>query len=256
MIQTSITNNDFQYNIKSMKVGVFLKITYIHHSSFCVELESVVLLFDYYKGVIPQFDKNKHILVFVSHSHHDHFNDEIFGLAKLYPRITYILSKDIVSAKVLNKENIIYAAPNTSLNLPLSSEQGQCETFLSTDEGVSFLVTVEGKVIYHAGDLHWWAWEDDTKEEALSMETAFKREIDGLRKREIDVAFLPLDGRLGNHYYLGFDYFMNTTNTKYAFPMHFWKDHSIIEKFRSSDHAKTYQNKIINITEDNQEFYL
>lgn len=30
-----------------------MKITYIHHSSFLVELESVYLLFDYTEGVIP-----------------------------------------------------------------------------------------------------------------------------------------------------------------------------------------------------------
>ncbi len=235
-----------------------MKITYIHHSSFSVELESAVLLFDYYKGILPVFDKNKQLFVFASHDHHDHFNEEIFNLSKLYPQVTYILSKDIVPAKVYNKENIIYSTENTTIHLPISanSEDIICETFKSTDEGVAFLLTVEGKVIYHAGDLHWWAWEDDTKEEAIAMERAFKNEIDQLRGREIHVAFLPLDGRLEENYWLGFDYFMKTTDTKLAFPMHFWKNHSIISKFKNSHIAASYVNKIIDITEDNQEFVI
>ena len=32
-----------------------LKITYIHHSSFSVELENAVILFDYFKGTLPEF---------------------------------------------------------------------------------------------------------------------------------------------------------------------------------------------------------
>jgi L-ascorbate metabolism protein UlaG (beta-lactamase superfamily) len=235
-----------------------MKITYIHHSSFSVDLESTVLLFDYYKGTIPQFDKNKHIFVFVSHNHHDHFNDEIFKLSELYPQITYILSQDITSAKVSHKKNVIYTVANTTIHLPISSEHENmiCETFKSTDQGVGYLVTANKKVIYHAGDLHWWAWEDDTKEEARFMEEAFKSEIDQLKDRRIDVAFLPLDGRLGPNYWLGFDYFIKKTDTTIAFPMHFWKDHSIIEKFKNSKEVISYKNKIMDITEDNQEFNL
>ena len=36
-----------------------MKITYIHHSSFCVELENSILLFDYFKGELPEFNKDK-----------------------------------------------------------------------------------------------------------------------------------------------------------------------------------------------------
>ena len=36
-----------------------LKITYIHHSSFSVELENAVILFDYFKGTLPEFPAGK-----------------------------------------------------------------------------------------------------------------------------------------------------------------------------------------------------
>ena len=57
-----------------------MKITYISHSGFSVELDHYVFLFDYYKGEIPKFDPKKTIVVFASHVHHDHFVKEIFDL--------------------------------------------------------------------------------------------------------------------------------------------------------------------------------
>ena len=38
-----------------------IKITYLEHSGFTVECDDYVLIFDYYKGNLPQFDKDKKI---------------------------------------------------------------------------------------------------------------------------------------------------------------------------------------------------
>ena len=43
-----------------------MKITYIHHSSFSVELDNTILLFDYFKGNLPSFDKNKSYTYFLA----------------------------------------------------------------------------------------------------------------------------------------------------------------------------------------------
>ena len=66
-----------------------MKITYIHHSSFSVELDNTILLFDYFKGNLPSFDKNKKLYVFSSHSHHDHFDESIFNIEKTHPSQSY-----------------------------------------------------------------------------------------------------------------------------------------------------------------------
>ena len=55
-----------------------IKITYLEHSGFAVECDDYVLIFDYYKGNLPQFDKDKKICVFASHVHYDHFKKKIF----------------------------------------------------------------------------------------------------------------------------------------------------------------------------------
>ena len=67
-----------------------MKITYIGHSGFFVEMEDACFLFDYYKGTIPETDGNKKMYVFVSHRHHDHYNEEIFRLQEKF-RIYNIL---------------------------------------------------------------------------------------------------------------------------------------------------------------------
>ena len=36
-----------------------MRVTYIGHSGFSVELESHILLFDYYEGTMPEFDPAK-----------------------------------------------------------------------------------------------------------------------------------------------------------------------------------------------------
>ena len=64
-----------------------MKITYISHSGFAVELENHIFLFDYYKGEIPKFDPKKSIVVFASHVHHDHYVEEIFELREQYPDV-------------------------------------------------------------------------------------------------------------------------------------------------------------------------
>ena len=67
-----------------------IKITYLEHSGFAVECDDYVLIFDYYKGNLPQFDKDKKICVFASHVHYDHFKKKIFTWAEEYENIHYI----------------------------------------------------------------------------------------------------------------------------------------------------------------------
>ena len=223
-----------------------MKITYIHHSSFAVELDNCVLLFDYFKGNIPDFDKNKKLYVFSSHSHHDHFNKSIFQIEKKHPNIEYILSDDI---QVLTKENINFIGSNEKLSL----DNLEIETLLSSDLGVAFLIKVENKTIYHAGDLNWWHWEgENSPEDNAKAEKLFRDSVDKIKGINIDLAFLPLDPRQGDYYYLGFDYFMKNTNTKVAVPMHLWGDYSLINTFIKSNHSLDYKDKIVIVSHESE----
>ncbi len=238
-----------------------MKITYIYHSGFSVELEHAILLFDYYKGEIPVFSLDKPIFVFVSHKHPDHFNKRIFDLAKNYKEITFILSNDTkmneaymnrINLPEIAREKLLYIGKNTTLTLPAIS----VETLTSTDQGVAFIITYEDKTIYHAGDLNWWTWRGETEKEYHDMTGRFMTEMDKLEGRNIDVAFMTLDPRQEDRFWWGFDHFMKTTKTKIVFPMHFEKDYSIISRLKLQKESEEYKDRVMDINEQGQEFII
>lgn len=227
-----------------------MKITYIAHSGFLVETEKSLYLFDYYKGEIPELAADKPLYVFASHRHEDHFNPEIFRLALRHPNTKFLLAFDIrLTPGNLQKwgideggkEKILTVRSKSSYDL---AEDCRVETLRSTDEGVAFLVTEGTLTIFHAGDLHWWFWEGEDKGWLGTMEANFKKEVARMAGRRLDAAFLPLDDRLGRTFHLGMDWYLRNCDVKYAFPMHFWKDTGVIERFCRLDCRKDYDTVI------------
>ena len=169
-----------------------MNLKYIYHSGFLLEFERAYMLFDYYKGDIPSLDKNKKLYVFVSHSHPDHFNEDIFDIFRDHKDVEYILSNDVVPKKQEDAERSYSLEPNKEYYF---NELG-VETYLSTDQGLAFMVSYNGKTIYHAGDLNWWTWVGfETEEEYDSLTRNFKNEIDKMGARLIDIAMVPLGTR-------------------------------------------------------------
>lgn len=233
-----------------------MKITYIEHSCFLLEFDNIILLFDYYNGVIPNLDAKKAIYVFSSHKHQDHFNLDIFQLLKDYPNVHYILSRDIkrkYNAKFFVNHGVdddIYKEFKfIGANETLETSDLKVETLTSTDAGVAFIVTIADRTIYHAGDLNLWISDVDSESDNKDMTLRFEKEMQKIKNRHFDVAFLPLDPRQEEYFYLGFNYFMKNTDTDKAYAMHFWKDNSVIDRLKSMDCSETYRNKIADITD-------
>ncbi len=222
-------------------------VEYIHHSCFTVEIGEKFLVFDYYKGDIEL--KGKDIYVFASHSHEDHFNPKILDWMKDYKRINYILSKDI---DVKDEENIFLMGAYKEKIL----DGMEIKTFGSTDQGVSFLVSVDGINIFHAGDLNWWYWDDDPEDEKIDMENSFKIKIKRIKESDmdVDISFLPVDPRLKDFSHLGGEYFIKEIKPKYFFPMHFWGRYGTIQEFANK--VDSPYTKIVNISHRNQIFEL
>ncbi|MFA9375839.1 MAG: MBL fold metallo-hydrolase [Lachnotalea sp.] len=236
-----------------------MKVTYIYHSCFSIELNHIILVFDYFKGKIPDFDKNKNIYVFSSHKHHDHFSLSMFHEFEKYPKVKYILSNDIkLNEKYLAnhqidpsvKENII----NVQANKEYVIDELKVETLKSTDLGVAFIVHAEEKTIYHAGDLNWWYWKAESEIYNTNMENKFKNELALIKNRKFDLAFLPTDSRQEEDCWLGFNYFMNITNTCCAFPMHFWEDYSVMDHLEKIAITNGYKNNVFMIEGDGQQW--
>lgn len=211
-----------------------MKITYLGHSGFLVEEGGVCLVFDYFRGAVwkdnPEYEERKWY-IFSSHSHGDHFNQEIFELMDGYRNVTYIFSKDIWrklrrSTNITEGRNITYMKSAEVLEI----DALKIKTLKSTDLGVAFIVTINGYNIYHAGDLNWWHWEGESLQYNNNMKARYFKEIAGISEN-VDVACLPLDPKQQKAYYMGMKYFIENVNVKDVFPMHFWGQPEVVEKF-------------------------
>lgn len=127
----------------------------------------------------------------------------------------YIFSKDIkkkFGRKFFNTHGVddeVYEKIEfIDINKTLEISNLKIETLNSTDEGVAFIVTAEDKTIYHAGDLNLWWWNGRDQKDNENARERFEEEINKIKNRHFDAAFVVLDPRQGEEFYLGFDYFM------------------------------------------------
>lgn len=236
-----------------------MRITFIKHSCFSVELERHILLFDYYgEGSLPEWDTNKTLYVLNSHKHADHFNLCIFKLREKYPKIHFFLGTDIrLSERYLERNHVVIDRDKEITHLSKRIElvyepEMQIRTLKSTDVGVAFAIQCENKNIYHAGDLNWWHWEGESEAFNKAQKRNYQEEIAQLAEQHFDVAFVPLDGRLESAYYLGMDYFLSTVDVDVAFPMHMWEDFSYIARYKKEGHMAA--DKLVNIEREGQYF--
>lgn len=233
-----------------------MRITYIKHSAFLAEWEDISCLFDYAEGDLPEIPEGNRLFIFASHHHPDHFDPKIFEIYPNRKRKTYILSDDIRAVPEEKDKGLVVRTGPDSRRIFPGGREGVLgvSTIGSTDCGVAFVVNYAGKTVYHAGDLHWWAWPDDTPEEERDMKNRYFAEIAKLRDVHLDAAFLPLDPRLGANYWMGFDAMMRSADIRKAFPMHLWEQYETIEKFKSLSITAPYRAKIADITAPNRVF--
>lgn len=240
-----------------------IKVWYLGHSGFAVNLDEKLLIFDYYlddsednkrslsSGVIdPSEIKDKEVFVFASHGHPDHFNPVILSWKEQLPRVHYFLSYDIPKkyhrewTKIL-KNNEAYQDEKLSI-----------QTFKSTDEGIAFLINIDGISIYHAGDLNWWHWNGEPDSWNNDMAAQFKREVSLIKNHSIDIAFLTADPRLESAELTGIKWFLDEVDVKIAFPMHFGDDYSIMDRIKNETDKNASFKKVNTISKRGEVFNL
>ncbi len=235
-----------------------MRITYIKHSGFLAEWDNAAFLFDWAEGEKPEVDPEKRLFVFASHVHADHYSPEIFRSFENVGHRTFILSDDIPRDPDCERGSTSLRMGPDQRRVLNGGTGGavSISTLGSTDCGVAFVVSYAGKTIYHAGDLHWWAWPDDTPAEEREMKNAFFTQIAKLKGMTLDAAFLPLDPRLGGNFWLGFDALMRTAHVQRAFPMHMWNHYEYIDTLCGMSVSDTYRERIEKITAPGQIFEL
>ncbi|MBQ5350500.1 MAG: MBL fold metallo-hydrolase [Oscillospiraceae bacterium] len=235
-----------------------MRITYIGHSGFAAEWEDIVCLFDFAEGELPRIEADRRLFVFVSHVHSDHFSPEIFHSFDGVARKTFILSDDIPADTEREKGlTVLRMGPDRRRVLNGGAAGAvSVSTLGSTDCGVAWVVSYAGRTIYHAGDLHWWAWPGDTPAEEREMKNEFFAQIAKLKGLKLDAAFLPLDPRLKGNFWMGFDALMRTAHIARAFPMHMWGKYEITDTLAGMDVSEPYRERIARIEAPGQVFEL
>jgi len=209
---------------------------YIGHSGWLLEVGDQLLLFDYYKGDIPPVidDIGRELLIFVSHSHSDHFNRKtVYRLATERANTTIILA-DEVSLHLPSEESI----PATIVRLEEGGKYVHgsltVKAFGSTDAGVSFLLSYPQVSFFHAGDYNLWHWPlESTPQEIKTAEEGFYRILETLKGKSINIALFPVDSRQQGDYDRGAREFAHTMRPEVFLPMHFGSDHNDLQQFFS-----------------------
>lgn len=166
---------------------------FLHHSGFMLELETMILVFDYYLDPLKRLEDrlektDKPVYFFVSHVHGDHFNRAIRKFEKRASG--YFLHRDCHLA--LADEGLLH-----EMDVGETVNEGPLSVHMygSTDAGGSYMVEAEGLTIFHAGDLNWWHWAGEGDSENREARDWFFRELSCIKEKEVDIAMLPVDAR-------------------------------------------------------------
>ena len=235
-----------------------IQVTFLCHSAFLVETDSALLLFDWQNGVLPPLPAGKPLVVFASHRHEDHFNPRIVSLDDGSRPICFLLGKDIrLTPRSCEKWNLTSETASKCQCLGGGETTRPfpnllVETLPSTDEGVAFVVTVDGVTLYHAGDLNWWHWEGEDLAWNRNMEVNFKRFLEPLRGRTLDLAMVPLDPRQESAAGWDLKYLLELANVRHVLPMHQWGDFALTRRFLAEFPAFSHQ--VIPVEREGQRF--
>ncbi|MBR2822630.1 MAG: MBL fold metallo-hydrolase [Clostridia bacterium] len=211
-----------------------VKITHFYHSGFSVEAEDVLFVFDYWRGekhelqgkteLTPdELKKYRKVYVLISHEHIDHMDPIVFTW-KNEADVSYFVSSDMPVGTRGKR-----MAPGDTVQL---EEDVTLTAFDSTDLGVSFLLKWHGIHIFHAGDLNFWHWRDEsTVKEIQEAEREFQKAVKPLEKENIDISFFPVDPRQGTMFEAGADYFILAVKPRLMIPMHYFHRSEIISEY-------------------------
>lgn len=229
-------------------------VTYIWHDCFVVGTPGVTMVFDYWldadgerrrePGFLKRIPQDRPLIVFVSHSHKDHFNSDIFAWASLHQDVRYVVSSDVMRRiRHVVSPTSVYAGPKVDAArvVRLAHGESTCidgvrvSAYRTTDTGNAYMINIGDVRIFHAGDLNEWAWRDESEPDEVrkavgdfraclrDIRESLRSESDagGAGETSIDLCFFPVDSRIGSGYAEGARKFVREFDVARFFPMHF-----------------------------------
>lgn len=238
---------------------------YLQHSAVAVKTKNHLLLFDLFSKVLD-YKENKNLqdgfvnqkllqgnetLIFISHEHEDHFDPAVLNLRHKGMPVRYILPQELDVLLEESKEDI-FLQPTQRRKL----SDFTVTALESTDVGLAYLIEVDGKIVYHAGDLNCWQWEGE-EEFNRSQKIRYQEQMKILQKilmhKQIDLAFVPVDPRMETeHRFDGLCTFMDYVDAKVIVPIHLWGDFSIADQIKERAKEDARFDRVIPITKRGQ----
>ncbi len=202
-----------------------MQVTYLNHSGFLIEHKGMRLIIDCFDPDEYPFLASGPALALISHAHPDHF-----GKAILKRPDTVFLGDEKV-AILASREG----AAVTPLDVGERAKYRDITVtaYGSTDEGLSFHIEWDGVSLFHAGDLNNWHWLGEADPDyARDAQNAFLSQLETVRRgvEKVDVAFFPVDPRLGADYWRGAVQFAKKMRPKTLVPMHAILLHGLAHK--------------------------
>ena len=180
------------------------RIVYIYHNCFILKLDTRTFLFDCPSDehlspevarLISSYIKNTDLAVFCSHSHDDHFNENLLTITEHAAKRAYVLSDDIADMfPGAVPEGSCVVEPEQTYTL----DGMTIRTLTSNDLGVAFLIAANGLNIYFAGDLANWIWPSMPPQAQDMAQSFFSDCLLTIGHEHIHIAFSNLDTRLEN----------------------------------------------------------
>ena len=217
-------------------------ITHYYHSGFSVAGENTLLVFDYWRGERGEIPENiqltpdqlrsfRNVYVFISHEHPDHMDPVVFTWNEV-GNVSFIVSSDMPVGTRGKR-----MAPGDTLKL---SDEVTVTAFDSTDLGVSFLVDFLGVRFFHAGDLNFWHWrEESSMQEIDEADQEFRKAVRPIAQEAIDIAFFPVDPRQGTMYEAGANYFILSAKPRILIPMHYFHRADAVTEYARTASCRT-----------------
>lgn len=181
-----------------------MKIEVLCHSSIRIKGEDKIIYFDPYR---IKEEKNDADIIFITHSHYDHFSEEDILKVKK-EQTSIVVTNDLVDKTIelgFKKENITVVMPNDSYKvldvkvntIPAYNINKQFHP--KENNWVGYILKLEDKSVYIAGDT-------DVTEENRSV--------------KCDIALIPVGGTYTTDYKEAAE-LVNIINPKIVIPMHY-----------------------------------
>ena len=101
-----------------------------------------------------------------------------------------------------------------------------------------------------------WVWDTAPRYKNDQMKALYQSELELLKGKDIDVAFVPLDPRQDTDFDLGMKYFFQAGGAEHVFPMHMWGDYSVVPLFKSTPTYRDYAPHVMDVSQPGQSFQL